>query len=228
MAALGAQMERSRHMPQATKRTGRSLAHVLFLSAALSLLSALVRRERRQLVLTARDRRKKVRVAPQKDRREPRVRDALLRGRRAVRGRGERRRAADRPDEPFGRGRHDHDHYHHDLGLGDQQDPNGPAAGRPAAFCAGRPNSLPPPSRNARSWVRTLGPDRTTFSAREPVPGGTASNTNSPASARRSRRGFMPGSGSRASPRPRTRGRAAARWFPPVSSARRFRLWSRR
>ena len=35
---------------------------MLFLSAALSLLSALVRRERRQLVLTARDRRKKVRV----------------------------------------------------------------------------------------------------------------------------------------------------------------------
>ena len=53
-------------MPQATKRTGRSLAHVLFLSAALSLLSALVRRERRQLVLTARDRRKKVRVAPRR------------------------------------------------------------------------------------------------------------------------------------------------------------------
>src|SRR5438034_8937969 len=59
-------MERSRHMPQATQRTGRSLAHVLFLSAALSLLSALVRRERRQLVLTARDRRKKVRVAPRR------------------------------------------------------------------------------------------------------------------------------------------------------------------
>ena len=39
---------------------------MLFLSAALSLLSALVRRERRQLVLTARDRRKKVRVAPRK------------------------------------------------------------------------------------------------------------------------------------------------------------------
>ena len=48
------------------RRTGRSLAHVLFLSAALSLLSALVRRERRQLVLTARDRRKKVRVAPRR------------------------------------------------------------------------------------------------------------------------------------------------------------------
>ena len=36
---------------------------------------------------------------PEKDRREPRVRDALLRGRRAVRGRGERSRAADRPVE---------------------------------------------------------------------------------------------------------------------------------
>src|SRR5512132_4184334 len=66
VAALGAQMERSRQMPQGTRRTGKSLAHVLFLSAALSLLSALVRRERRQLVLTARDRRKKVRVAPRR------------------------------------------------------------------------------------------------------------------------------------------------------------------
>ena len=53
-------------MPQATRRNGKSLAHVLFLSAALSLLSALARRERRQLVLTARDRRKKVRVAPRR------------------------------------------------------------------------------------------------------------------------------------------------------------------
>jgi hypothetical protein len=53
-------------MPQGTRRTGKSLAHVLFLSAALSLLSALVRRERRQLVLTARDRQKKVRVAPRR------------------------------------------------------------------------------------------------------------------------------------------------------------------
>jgi hypothetical protein len=53
-------------MPQASKRNGKSLAHVLFLSAALSLLGALVRRERRQLVLTARDRRKKVRVAPRR------------------------------------------------------------------------------------------------------------------------------------------------------------------
>jgi hypothetical protein len=49
-------------MPQGTQKSGKSLAQVLFLSAALSLLSALVRRERRQLVLTARDRRKTVRV----------------------------------------------------------------------------------------------------------------------------------------------------------------------
>jgi hypothetical protein len=39
---------------------------MLFLTAALSLLSAQVRRERKQLVLTARDRRKKVRVAPRR------------------------------------------------------------------------------------------------------------------------------------------------------------------
>jgi len=47
-------------MPQGTQKSGKSLAHVLFLSAALSLLSALVRRERRQLVLTTR--KKHVRV----------------------------------------------------------------------------------------------------------------------------------------------------------------------
>src|SRR5262245_35988306 len=62
VAALGARKERSRQMPQGTQKSGKSLAQVLFLSAALSLLSALVRRERRQLVLTARDRRKTVRV----------------------------------------------------------------------------------------------------------------------------------------------------------------------
>jgi hypothetical protein len=39
---------------------------MLFLAAALSLLSAVVRRERRQLLKTARDRRKKVRVAPRR------------------------------------------------------------------------------------------------------------------------------------------------------------------
>ena len=66
MAALGAQMNGAGKCHKRTQRTGKSLAHVLFLSAALSLLSALVRRERRQLVLTARDRRKKVRVAPRR------------------------------------------------------------------------------------------------------------------------------------------------------------------
>jgi hypothetical protein len=53
-------------MPQRTQRVGKSVVHMLFLTAALSLLSALVRRERKQLVLTARDRRKKVRVAPRR------------------------------------------------------------------------------------------------------------------------------------------------------------------
>ena len=41
-------------MPQGTQKSGRSLAQVLFLSAALSVLSALVRRDRRQQVLRAR------------------------------------------------------------------------------------------------------------------------------------------------------------------------------
>ena len=51
-------------MPQRTH--SKSLLHTLFLAAALSLLSAVVRRERRQLLKTARDRRKKVRVAPRR------------------------------------------------------------------------------------------------------------------------------------------------------------------
>ena len=51
-------------MPQRTH--SKSLLSTLFLAAALSLLSAVVRRERRQLLKTARDRRKKVRVAPRR------------------------------------------------------------------------------------------------------------------------------------------------------------------
>jgi hypothetical protein len=51
-------------MPQRTH--SKSLMHTLFLAAALSLLSAVVRRERRQLVLIARNRKKKVRVAPRR------------------------------------------------------------------------------------------------------------------------------------------------------------------
>ena len=51
-------------MPQRTD--SKSLFHTLFLAAALSLLSAVVRRERRQQLKTARDRRKKVRVAPKR------------------------------------------------------------------------------------------------------------------------------------------------------------------
>jgi len=53
-------------MPQRTERTGKSLFHVLFLAAALSLLSAVVRRERRQLIMTSKARTKKVRVAPRR------------------------------------------------------------------------------------------------------------------------------------------------------------------
>jgi hypothetical protein len=53
-------------MPQRTPRVGKSLFHLFFLTAALSLLSAVVRRERSRLVMSTRDRRKKVRVAPRK------------------------------------------------------------------------------------------------------------------------------------------------------------------
>ena len=75
-------------MPQGTQETGKSLIHMLFLAAALSLLSALVRRERRQLVHDGPRPAEEGPRRPEKDRREPCVRDALLRGRRALRRRG--------------------------------------------------------------------------------------------------------------------------------------------
>ena len=53
-------------MPQRTERSGKSLVETLFLAAALSLLSALVRRERRQLIMTSKTRMKKVRVGPRR------------------------------------------------------------------------------------------------------------------------------------------------------------------
>ena len=53
-------------MPQRTKRSGKSLFHALFLAAALSLLSAVVRRERKQLIMSTKARTKKVRVAPRR------------------------------------------------------------------------------------------------------------------------------------------------------------------
>ena len=51
-------------MPQRTH--SKSLLHTLFLAAALSLLSAVVRRERRQQLKVASNRRKNVRVAPRR------------------------------------------------------------------------------------------------------------------------------------------------------------------
>ena len=53
-------------MPQRTNRSGKSLFHTLFLAAALSLLSAVVRRERKQLIVSTKARKKKVRVAPRR------------------------------------------------------------------------------------------------------------------------------------------------------------------
>ena len=49
-------------MPQRTHRFGKSLIQLLFLTAALSLLSAVVRRERNQLLRTARARKRQIRV----------------------------------------------------------------------------------------------------------------------------------------------------------------------
>jgi hypothetical protein len=53
-------------MPQRTERSGKGLFHMLFLGAALWLLSAVVRRERKQLIMATKARRKKVRVAPRR------------------------------------------------------------------------------------------------------------------------------------------------------------------
>jgi len=53
-------------MPQRTPRERKSLFHLLFVTAALSLLSAVVRRERSRLVMNTRARTRKVRVAPRK------------------------------------------------------------------------------------------------------------------------------------------------------------------
>ena len=169
---------------------------------------------------------------PEKDRREPRVRDALLRGRRPVRRRGERRRAADRPDERVGRGRHDDDRRPtRPSALGDQQDPNAsrPPADQQPSLARGSPNSRRTEPQASQLRSDTSSADRTSCSPASQSAGRHGvEHERPPVSARRSGRGSMPGSGSRASPRPRTRGRAAARWFPPVSFDRRFRLWSRR
>jgi hypothetical protein len=53
-------------MPERTKRSGKGFFHTLFLAAALSLLSAVVRRERKQLIMSTKARTKKVRVAPRR------------------------------------------------------------------------------------------------------------------------------------------------------------------
>ena len=53
-------------MPQRTERSGKNVFHTIFLAVALSLLSALVRRERRQLIMSSKARKKKVRVAPRR------------------------------------------------------------------------------------------------------------------------------------------------------------------
>ena len=53
-------------MPQRSHRSGSSLIRLVFLAAALSLLSATVRRERSRLLETTRERRRKIRLAPRR------------------------------------------------------------------------------------------------------------------------------------------------------------------
>ena len=169
---------------------------MLFLSAALSLLSALVRRERRQLVLTARDRRKKVRVAPRRIAASLAFATLFFAGAALSAGAGNGVVQADRPGERVRRhGGHDHDHDHdHHFGYADPADPNDDRDRRPAD-CASRPRAA---ERSPRRWLD--GADRASLQRpRASLRTARPRTRTSPASARRSGRGSMPGSGSRAS-----------------------------
>jgi hypothetical protein len=53
-------------MPQRTPRAGKNLFHLLFLTAALSLLSAVVRRDRSKLLRASKARTRKIRVGPRR------------------------------------------------------------------------------------------------------------------------------------------------------------------
>ena len=53
-------------MPQRTPRPGKRLFHLLFLTAALSLLSAVVRRDRSKVLSASRARTRKIRVGPRR------------------------------------------------------------------------------------------------------------------------------------------------------------------
>ena len=215
-----------------TQRTGRSLAHVLFLSAALSLLSALVRRERRQLVLTARDRRKKVRVAPRRIAASLAFATLFFAGAALSAGAGNGVVQLIDPSSESRRSDGGHDRHDH---RPRRRPPPRRTRRRTRPTQAAGQRAAAPSGRRSRRRTRVGGSDepsgdrRPRASAVSQSPDGSQPRTRtSPASARRSGRGSTPGSGSRASRRPHTRGRAAPRWFPPVSSARRFRLWSRR
>ena len=119
----GAQMNGAKAMPQRTPPVRKSLFHLLFVTAALSLLSAAVRRERSGLVMSTRDLKEERPGRAQKGCRQCRVRDALLRRRRAVRGRGEHCRPVHRPRRQLGAVGRDDD-YDHDRGS------SRPGAGR--------------------------------------------------------------------------------------------------
>src|SRR5207244_8700358 len=58
--------EWSKAMPQRRHRLGQSLTRLVFLAAALSLLSAVLRRERAELLKTSPARRRKIRLAPKR------------------------------------------------------------------------------------------------------------------------------------------------------------------
>ena len=106
---------------------------MLFLSAALSLLSVLVRKERRQLVLTARDRRKKVRVAPRRIAASLAFATLFFAGAALSAGAGNGVVGLIDPSSESAAGRHDHDHRHdHVVGTWRSAESERTTAGRPA------------------------------------------------------------------------------------------------
>ena len=155
---------------------------MLFLSAALSLLSALVRRERRQLVLTARDRRKKVRVAPRRIAASLAFATLFFAGAALSAGAGNGVVQLIDPTSQSAAGDTTTTTTTTTSALGDQQDPNAsrPPADQQPSLAQGQPEQ-PPASEPQGSQLSS---DTSSQTARPSAPanestGDTASNTNS-------------------------------------------------
>ena len=200
---------------------------MLFLSAALSLLSVLVRKERRQLVLTARDRRKKARVAPRRIAASLAFATLFFAGAAlsAGAGNGVVQLIDPASDSAAPADTTTTTTTTTSSATGDPAtDPNdqSPAEQPPAPE---QPPAAEPQSSQLGSTAQTAPPAAPASQS----PDGTASNMNV-AGVRSTLKVAAPCRAQEAGRRG-DRTRAAGqrrRWFPPVSSARRFRLWSRR